>query len=169
MSQSVKNLPAVQETRVRLLGREVPLEKEMAIHSSILAWRIPWTEKPGRLQSMWSRRATNTFIFSSPPYQSPCLFFSLVMICSLLPPSLFFFSFLSFFLFLLRYFVLSCPCVLQRGLRGTASDPHGSPWSVPAPKASRPGEMKSRHFFSPKDQTLPWPGFFCWLVVTCCD
>ena len=49
--QSVKNLPAMQETRVRLLGREDPLEKEMATNSSILAWRIPWTEESGRLQS----------------------------------------------------------------------------------------------------------------------
>ena len=48
----VKNLPAVQETWVRSLGREDPLEKEMATHSSILAWRMPWTEEPGRLQSM---------------------------------------------------------------------------------------------------------------------
>ena len=47
----VKNLPAVQETRVRSLGREDPLEKGMATHSSILAWRIPWTEEPGGLQS----------------------------------------------------------------------------------------------------------------------
>ena len=48
----VKNLPAVQETRVRSLGWEGPLEKEMVTHSSILAWRIPWTEEPGGLQSM---------------------------------------------------------------------------------------------------------------------
>ena len=48
----VKNLLAVQETKVRSLGREDPLEKEMATHSSILAWRIPWTEDPGGLQSM---------------------------------------------------------------------------------------------------------------------
>ena len=47
----VKNLPAMQETRVRSLGREDPLEKEMATHSSILARRIPWMEEPGRLQS----------------------------------------------------------------------------------------------------------------------
>ena len=50
--QLVKNLPAVQETRVRFLGWEDLLEKEMATHSSILAWRIPWTEEPGGLQSM---------------------------------------------------------------------------------------------------------------------
>ena len=46
MAQLVKNLPAMQETRVRFLGQEDPLEKEMATHSSILAWRIPWTEEP---------------------------------------------------------------------------------------------------------------------------
>ena len=53
----VKNLPAVQETWVWSLGWEDLLEKEMAIHSSILAWRIPWTEEPGGLQSMGSQRA----------------------------------------------------------------------------------------------------------------
>ena len=47
----VKNLPAMQETQVQSLGREDPLEEEMATHSSILAWRIPWTEEPGGLQS----------------------------------------------------------------------------------------------------------------------
>ena len=48
----VKNLPAVQETRVQFLGQEDPLEKEMTTHSSIFDWRIPWTEEPGRLQSI---------------------------------------------------------------------------------------------------------------------
>jgi len=52
VAQSVKSLPAMQETRVRFLCWEDPLEKEMATHSNILAWRIPWTAKPGRLQSM---------------------------------------------------------------------------------------------------------------------
>ena len=56
MAQMVKNLPAMQETRVRSLGGEDPLEKEMATHSSILAWRIPWTEEPGGLQSMGLQR-----------------------------------------------------------------------------------------------------------------
>ena len=51
-----KHLPPMWETRAQLLGQEDPLEKEMAIHSSILAWRIPWTEKPSRLQSMGSQR-----------------------------------------------------------------------------------------------------------------
>ena len=52
----VKNLPAMQETRVRSLGQEDPLEKGMSTHSSILAWRIPWTEKPCGLQSMGLQR-----------------------------------------------------------------------------------------------------------------
>ena len=56
MAQMVKCLPTMWETWVLSLGREDPLEKEMATHSSILAWRIPWTEEPGRLQSMGSQR-----------------------------------------------------------------------------------------------------------------
>ena len=52
----VKNLPAMQETWVPSLGQEDPLEKEMATHSSILSWRTPWKEEPGRLQSMGSQR-----------------------------------------------------------------------------------------------------------------
>ena len=52
----VKNLPAIQETWVQFLGREDALEKGIATHSSILAWRIPWTEEPGGLQSMGSQR-----------------------------------------------------------------------------------------------------------------
>ena len=52
----VKNPPAMQEAQVQSLGREDPLEKGMATHSSILAWKIPWTEEPGRLQSMGSQR-----------------------------------------------------------------------------------------------------------------
>ena len=58
VAQMVKSLAAMQETWVRSLGQEDPLEKEMATHSSILAWRIPWTEKPGRLQSMWLQSET---------------------------------------------------------------------------------------------------------------
>ena len=56
MAQKVKHLPAMWETRVRSLGQDDPLEKEMATHSSILAWKIPWTEEPGGLQSMGSPR-----------------------------------------------------------------------------------------------------------------
>ena len=65
VAQSVKNLPAMQKTQVRFLGLEDPLEKEMANHSSILAWKNPWTEEPGGLQSLGLQRvgqdsATNT-------------------------------------------------------------------------------------------------------------
>ena len=56
VAQRLKCLPAMQETWVRTLGWEDPLEKEMAIHSSTLAWRIPWMEEPGGLQSMGSQR-----------------------------------------------------------------------------------------------------------------
>ena len=57
VAQSVKNLPAMQETWVRSLGWEDSLEKEMVTHFSILAWRIPWTEEPSGLQPMGSQRA----------------------------------------------------------------------------------------------------------------
>ena len=66
VAQMVKNLHAMQETQVQSLDWEAPLEKGMATHSSILAWRIPWTEEPGGMQSMGSQRVrhqceTNTF------------------------------------------------------------------------------------------------------------
>ena len=69
IAQSVNNLPAVQEIRVWSLGQEDPLEKEMATHSSVLAWKIPWIEKPGGLQSMGSQRvrhdwAPNTYLLN---------------------------------------------------------------------------------------------------------
>ena len=56
VAQMVKRLSTVRDTWVRSLGREDPLEKEMAIHFSTIAWKIPWTEEPGRLQSMGSQR-----------------------------------------------------------------------------------------------------------------
>ena len=56
MAQTVKHLSTMWETQVRSLSGEDPLEKEMAIHSSTIAWKIPWTEEPGRLQSMGSQR-----------------------------------------------------------------------------------------------------------------
>ena len=56
MAQMVKSLPAMQETQVQFLGWEDPVKKGMATHSSILAWRIPWTEELGRLQSMGQQR-----------------------------------------------------------------------------------------------------------------
>ena len=57
MAQTVKNLPAMRETQIRSLGQDDPPEKGMAIHCSILAWRIPWTEIHGRLQSMGSQKS----------------------------------------------------------------------------------------------------------------
>ena len=59
MAQMVKRLPAMRGDQVRSLGWEDPLEKEMAIHSSTLAWKIPWTEEPDRLQSMGSQTVTD--------------------------------------------------------------------------------------------------------------
>ena len=59
VAQMVKHLPAVQETWVQSLGREDLLEKEMAIHSSTLVWKIPWMKEPGRLQSMGLQRLSN--------------------------------------------------------------------------------------------------------------
>ena len=56
MTQVMKNLPAVQDTWVQSLGQDDPVEEALATRSSILAWRIPWTEEPGRLQSMGSQR-----------------------------------------------------------------------------------------------------------------
>ena len=60
VAQLVKNLPVMQETRVQFLGREDPLEKEMATHASILTWRIAWTEEPGGLQSMGLQESDTT-------------------------------------------------------------------------------------------------------------
>ena len=64
VAQMVKHVPTILGTRVRSLGREVPLEKEMAIHSSFLAWKIPWTEEPDRLQSMGSQRVRHDWATS---------------------------------------------------------------------------------------------------------
>ena len=67
MTQLVKILYAIQETLVQSLGGEDPLEKEMATHFSILAWKIPWMEEPGRLQSMGSQRVRHNGATSPPP------------------------------------------------------------------------------------------------------
>ena len=93
VAQRIKHLPAMQETRVRSLGWEDPLEKEMATHSSIPSWRIPWTEEPGGLQSTGSQSQTRlsdfTFFESKP---SPCSDFLNTFIifttCESLPVSL---------------------------------------------------------------------------------
>ena len=68
MAQTVKSLRAMRETQVQSLGREDPLEKETATHSSTLAWKIPWTEEPGRLQSMGHKESdmTEQLHFASP-------------------------------------------------------------------------------------------------------
>ena len=73
----LKNPPAMQETQVQSLGQEDPLKKGMAVHSSILAWRIPWTEEPGRLQSMGSQRVrhdwtTNSTLYRDKVWYSNC-------------------------------------------------------------------------------------------------
>ena len=65
MAQRLKRLPGMWETRVQSLGQEDALEKEMATHSSILAWRIPWKEEPGRLQSMGLQSQTRLSNFTS--------------------------------------------------------------------------------------------------------
>ena len=70
----VKNLPVRQETRVQFLGWQVPLEKGMAIHSSILAWRIPWTEKPGGLQSVGLQRVGHDRVTNTRIYFILCLY-----------------------------------------------------------------------------------------------
>ena len=64
VAQTVKCLSTMRETRVRSLGQEDPLEKEMAPHSSTIAWKIPWTEEPGRLQSMGSQRVGHDWVTS---------------------------------------------------------------------------------------------------------
>ena len=86
IAQAIKNLPDVQETRVLSLGREDFLEKEMATHSNILAWKIPWTEKPGGLKSMglqrvrhdwtanillWRQRIQKLAVLTCMPHQAP--------------------------------------------------------------------------------------------------
>ena len=67
IAQSVKNLPAVQQMWVQFLGQEDPLEKEMATHSSILAWRIPWTEEPGRLHTVHGIARAGHDLATKPP------------------------------------------------------------------------------------------------------
>ena len=64
VAQMVKRLPTLRETRIESLGQEDPLEKEMATHSSTLAWKIPWTEEPSRLQSMGSQRVGHDWVTS---------------------------------------------------------------------------------------------------------
>ena len=69
VAQMVKSLPAMQETRVQSLDQEDPLEEGMATHSSILAWRIPWTEEPGRLQSLGLQRVRHNWAANNLTYR----------------------------------------------------------------------------------------------------
>ena len=71
MAQVIKNLPAMQDPRVQSLGQEDPLEKGMAVHCSILAWRIPWTEEPGGLVSVESQSDTTERLTLSLPLRWP--------------------------------------------------------------------------------------------------
>jgi len=78
MAQMAKNLPAMLENWVQSLGQEDPLAKGMAAHSSVLAWRIPWTEEPGSLQCMGSQRVRNdrrTNTFTLVPHLAQCFLF----------------------------------------------------------------------------------------------
>ena len=87
MAQTVKRLPTTQETRVQSLGREDLLEKEMATHSSILAWKIPWTEEPCRLQSMgsqnWTRLSDFSFFHFSFIFQLSMIYTCFCLFCFL--------------------------------------------------------------------------------------
>ena len=87
VAQTVKLLPAVWETRVRSLGWEDPLEKEMATHSSNLAWKIPWTEEPGGLQSMESQRVGHDWETSLSPTFTILRFYIKVLWVELSPPT----------------------------------------------------------------------------------
>ena len=71
MAQAVKNLPAIQETQVQILGQEAPLEEEMATHSSMLAWKIPWTEEPGGLYSMELQRVRHNWMTNTHLHMIP--------------------------------------------------------------------------------------------------
>ena len=81
VAQMIKHLPAMQETQVQSLGHKDPLEKEMVTHSSTLTWKIPWTEEPGRVQSMGSQRVGHCWAFSltmligdpEHPWEHPCV------------------------------------------------------------------------------------------------
>ena len=77
--QSVKNLPAMKEMQFPTQGQEDPLEQEMTTHSSILAWKIPWTEEPGRLQSMGSQRVRHD-LATKPPHQNVDMYSWLILL-----------------------------------------------------------------------------------------
>ena len=83
ITQSVENLLVMQETQVRFLGREDPLEKKMATHSRIFAWRIPWTKEPSRLQSMGSQESDTTQQLNQPQFHVyVCVYVCTLIWCS---------------------------------------------------------------------------------------
>ena len=84
VAQMIKHPPAMRETRVRSLGWKDPLEKEMATHSSILAWRTPWIEDPDRLQSMGSQRVTRVIAFIEDPLRCQELYRHFTLLTSVL-------------------------------------------------------------------------------------
>ena len=85
LNQMVKNLRGIQETQVRSLGWEDPLEEGMSTHSGILAWEIRWAEEPGRLQSMASRRVRRYLAMKE---QQQCVYMSILVSQSMLPPQI---------------------------------------------------------------------------------
>ena len=85
VAQTVKNPPAVQVTWVRSLGWEDPVEKEMASHSSILAWRTPWTEEPGGLQSVGSQRVRHDRVTEHSAFHCVCAMDTAHLLCPLTP------------------------------------------------------------------------------------
>ena len=84
----IEQLPVMLETRVQSLGRENPLEKEMATHSSILAWEIPWTEEPGGLHSMGSQRVKHDWVTNTHTNHIQCIHHSVQFSCSVMSDSL---------------------------------------------------------------------------------
>ena len=110
VAQRLKRLPPMLETQVRSLGREDPLEKEMVTHSSILAWRIPWTEKPGRLQPTGSQKSDMT--------ERLHLSFLIIII---------------FFFFLLYNIVLVLPYINMHPPRVYMCSPSWTPLPSPSP------------------------------------
>ena len=120
LAQMVKNLLAMRETKVWLLGREDPLEKGMATHPRILAWRIPWTEEPSELQSVGSQRVWHDWAFftntKTKPHQSsvPCSFHFSTW-CAINLPNIF-----------------NTPSTVRTSVKTPFPHPHSIRWSIPA-------------------------------------
>ena len=113
MAQRLKRLPEMQETRVPTLGWEDPLEKEMATHSSILAWRIPWTEEPGGLQSTGLQRVGHDWATSRHfnLLESQCYYFQSTVLLTLFLS--FTFCFANFFISVLFKYIFVLPLLFS--------------------------------------------------------